>query len=91
MKARRYILLFAWLILASGTLAHLWLTHPDAVPRVPASLATWLVGVYGSRNGEELADLEDLFALAASFLLVALSTAIVCAIRKRQQTRRAKD
>lgn len=45
-------------------------------PRVPESFVLWAIDVYGSTNGEELADLETLLALGFSFILVLLVTVL---------------
>lgn len=73
-KASRLGLIGLWAFLATALLTRLWLTNPGAFPAVPEPLALWLVEWYGSRNGEELADLELLFGLALSFLVVTLAT-----------------
>lgn len=88
-KTARVTLLVGWLILAPSLLAHFWLAYPEAGPRVPLSLAERLIDLYGSRDGEDLADLEDLFALAVSFLLVATLTALVWLGWRRHSADRA--
>jgi hypothetical protein len=67
-------LLTTWLTLATLVLAHFWLAYPDMGPQVPPSVAEWLVQLYHSKDGEDLADLEDLFAIAVSFFIVAIFT-----------------
>lgn len=93
MKRARYLtLLGAWTALATILLAHFWLLRPDLFPTVPSPLALWLVNLYGSSNGEELADLEDLFALIASFMVVAVfTTAILLAARRYVMTRQQEN
>jgi hypothetical protein len=55
-------------------LAHTWLAYPDTGPQVPPSVAEWLVNLYHSTDGEDLADLEDLFSIVVSFVIVAIVT-----------------
>jgi hypothetical protein len=43
-------------------------------PQVPRSVAEWLVSLYHSKDGEDLADLEDLFSIVVSFFIVAIFT-----------------
>lgn len=76
MKKRRF-LLAAWLILATLVLAHLALTHPDVGPQVPQPVAIWLADAYGAKNADDIADLETLLVLAASFVTIAVLTASV--------------
>ena len=73
-KTTRLGLTGLWIILATAFLTRLWLTNPGAFPQVPKPLALWLVEWYGSRDGEELADLELLFGLTLSFIAVMLAT-----------------
>jgi len=67
-------LTFLWIVTATLITTRLWLTHPDSVPRFPESFWIWLIGIYGSQNGEELADLELLVTLSISFVLVSALT-----------------
>lgn len=75
MKYRRRLLLAAWLILATFVLTRLTLTHPDVGPRIPEPIAIWLANAYGAQNAEDIADLETLVVLAASFIIVSAITA----------------
>lgn len=68
------IVLVIWVLVATVVLAHLVLVHPDFFPKVPESFAIWAIAIYGSTNGEELADLESLLALGAAFIVVLLIT-----------------
>jgi len=70
----RFSLVGLWGILATGFVTRLWLTHPDAVPRFPESFWLRLINLYGSQNGEVLADLELLIALILSSVVVSLFT-----------------
>lgn len=88
-KSRRIGLLAGWLIFAPLLLAHVWLAYPELGPHVPVALAKRLIDLYGSRDGEDLADLEDLFAFAVSFLLVAILTAAALVARQRYSINRA--
>ncbi|MCS0607009.1 hypothetical protein NX773_02375 [Massilia solisilvae] len=77
------------LIFAPLLLAHVWLTYPELGPHVPVALAEWQIDLYGSHNGDDLADLEDLFAFAVSFLLIAILTAAALVARQRYSINRA--
>lgn len=69
-RALKVALILAAGIFASLTLAHLWVTHPDRFPTLPESLWKAFDAFYGSRNGEELADLEFLVVFVASSIVV---------------------
>ncbi len=73
MKAARLAVVL-WVVVATVALAQLWLARPDLGPQFPPAFSLWLVGAYGSVNGEELRDLETLLALGCAFLLVILFT-----------------
>lgn len=75
-KATRLSLLAFWILLATGLLTRLWLTNPGAFPQVPETVAIRLAELYGSRNGEELAELEIWFGLSVSFIAVTLATGL---------------
>ena len=75
-KTFGFSLIGLWVLFATGFLARWWLTHPDAIPRFPKPFWIWLIDLYGSQNGEELADLEMWVALSLSFVIVALLTLI---------------
>ena len=66
----RFGLLCLWIATATLVISRLWLTHPDSIPRFPEPFWIWLIGIYGSQNGEELADLEMLVSLVVSFVAV---------------------
>lgn len=80
----RYALTSIASIPATLLLAHLWLTNPDQVPRFPETLWIWLIGIYGAQDGEDLANLELLIALAVSFLLVMAVSFVAAAIWRRR-------
>ncbi|NML13430.1 hypothetical protein [Azohydromonas caseinilytica] len=73
-KGLRLGLAILWVLSATILLTRLWLANPGAFPQVPQPFALWLVELYGSQNGEELADLEMWFSLAVSFSIVTLAT-----------------
>ena len=50
-------------------LAYLWGNHPELFFKPPEAFSVWLVELYGSSGGEELADLELLYVFACSFIL----------------------
>jgi hypothetical protein len=66
----RFGMLCLWVVTATLGFSRLWLTHPDLIPRFPEPFWIWLIGIYGSQNGEELADLEMLVSLVVSFVAV---------------------
>jgi len=63
-----------WTVIATLITTRLWLTHPDSLPRFPESFWIWLIGIYGSQDDEELANLEMLVTLSISFVLVSVLT-----------------
>jgi hypothetical protein len=77
------VLTAVWILAATIALARLILVRPDLFPQVPESFALWAIDVYGSTNGEELADLETLLALGVSFVAVVLITALCRFIWRR--------
>lgn len=76
-KGLRFSLFGLWITISTVIVARLWLTHPDSVPRFPESFWIWLIGVYGSKNGEELADLELLVALCLSLVVMLVLSLVV--------------
>lgn len=77
------VLLGVWVLVATIALARLILVRPDLFPKVPPSFSLWAIEVYGSTNGEELADLEALLALGFSFIVVLLFTMLCRFIWRR--------
>ena len=67
---------YAWQITATIGLAFILGNNPDIFPILSPSepFALWLIDVYGSANGEELADLELLYVLVCSFIIVFVIT-----------------
>lgn len=85
-KTITHILLTIWILVATVALARLILVRPDLFPKVPESFALWAIDVYGSTNGEELADLETLLVLGFSFTVVLLVT-VLCRFIWRRASR----
>lgn len=81
--------LFALVIWTAGSLflTRLWLSKPDTSLSLPTSWWHWLDGIYGSRNAEEVADLEFLvgFVLALGVLSIAgaLTLYALSVVRRR--------
>lgn len=76
-------LLAVWVLVATIALARLILVRPDLFPKVPESFSLWAIEMYGSTNGEELADLEALLALGFSFIVVLIVTWLCRVIWRR--------
>lgn len=68
------LLLAAWILAATFTIAHLWLTYPDIPPHLPPDFTLWMIDLYGASNGEELRDLETLTALAMALPIALMLT-----------------
>lgn len=85
--AVRFFLLGVWIVGAALTATRLWLTHPDAIPRFPESFWLWLIAVSGSKNGEDLGNLELLVALGFSFFFVITVTVITGFLLRRRRGR----
>jgi hypothetical protein len=64
----------AWLLTATHALAYLWGGNLDLVPRPPAAFALWLVNLYGARNGDDIGNLDVIYMLTVSFIVVAVCT-----------------
>lgn len=64
----------SWLVAATLLLTYLWGHNPEMFPQPPVSFSIWLIELYGSKSGEDLADLELLYMLFVSFILVVLVT-----------------
>lgn len=77
------VLVAVWVLAATIALARLILVRPDLFPKVPESFSLWAIEVYGSTNGEELADLEALLALGFSLIVVLFSTVLCRFIWRR--------
>lgn len=82
-KTATRALIAIWILVATIALARLILVRPDLFPQVPQPFALWAIDVYGSTNGEELADLEALLALGFSFIVVLLVTVLCRFIWRR--------
>ncbi len=75
MKSRtRFVLFGAWLVGATSVLSIVWIRNPQIIPPPPDFFMYWLIDLYGSINGEQLADLEELYVLVSSFCMVLLVT-----------------
>ena len=63
---------YAWLLIATIALSFIFGNNPEicSVLNPSESFALWLIEVYGSSNGEELADLELLYVSVCSFLII---------------------
>jgi len=72
--------------MATLTLSFFWGNYPHRFFYLPEPLSVWLIEIYGASNGEELADLELLYVLMMSFLIVSLLT-YVALILKRKLTK----
>jgi hypothetical protein len=82
--------LSAFVIWTAGSLflTRLWLSNPDTGLSLPASWWQWMDGIYGSRNAEEIADLEFLVGFMIALLVLAVASALALyALRlvRRQQ------
>ena len=66
---------YFWLIGATLVLSFLLGNNPEMASFINPSekFKMWLIDVYGSSNGEELADLELLYVFTCSFLIVLAS------------------
>lgn len=51
-------------------------------PRLLATFSIWLIDLYGASNTEEIADLEFLYRLTVSFVLVLIFTAFALVLRR---------
>lgn len=71
-RASKFWILFTWIIVATLMLAYVWGSYPNLFFYPPESISSWLINVYGSSNGEELADLELLYVLVCSFFIIAV-------------------
>lgn len=60
-----------WMGFATLVLTWLWGGNLDLVPRPPIGFAIWLSDVYGATNGEDLGQLDLLYGLVVSFIVVA--------------------
>jgi hypothetical protein len=70
----RWATTIIWFIASPLALCAVWARNVDSFPRMPEDFAIWLSNLYGARNGEELADLEDLSMFVVSFIVVAACT-----------------
>ena len=87
-RLSKFLLLFAWLTVATFLLSFVWGNYPHLFFYPPESLSTWLINIYGSSNGEELADLELLYVFVGSFFIVVILTSVFLLL-KRALTRRS--
>jgi hypothetical protein len=62
-RALRRLSLIIWILAGTVVLARFLIIHHDLFPPFPEAWAIWLIDLYGSKDGEELADLEILVAL----------------------------
>lgn len=73
-KAITRILMTTWVLVATVMLARLWLAYHYLFPPIPQPFWIWLTDLYGAADAEEVADVEDLVALAFAFAIVMLFT-----------------
>lgn len=79
-------LLTMWVLVATAALARFWLTYHYLFPQVPIPFFIWVSDLYGATNGEEMADVELLVALAGALVIVLIvtSTGILVWRKKRR-------
>lgn len=82
-KASRLILLWGWVTVTTLIVTRLWLTHPDHFPRLPDTFWIQLIDVFGSADGEDLANLELIVVLTMSFFLTLILTLLIRAMERR--------
>lgn len=63
-----------WILLATAALARFWLTYHYLFPQVPIPFFIWISDLYGATDGEEMADVELLVALAGALIIVLIVT-----------------
>ena len=80
---KRRLLMAVWLIVGAHALAYVWGGNLDLVPRPPEAFGIWLGNIYGAKNGEDLGDVDMLYMLTVSFIVVAASTGLTRYIWKR--------
>jgi hypothetical protein len=68
--------LIIWVLAGTVVLARFLILHHDLFPPFPEAWAIWLINLYGSRDGEELADLEILVALGLAFSAILTVTTL---------------
>jgi len=79
---------YAWLIMGTLVLTFVWGNYPYLFFYPPESFSSWLIDIYGSSNGEELADLELLYVFVCSFFITA-TVALLFFLLKRALTKRS--
>lgn len=82
-KAARLTLLWGWVAITTIAVTRLWLTHPDHFPRFPDTFWIRLIDVFGSADGEDLANLELIVILTISFCLTLILTLLIRATERR--------
>ncbi len=70
------LLIIVWLIV-SIFIAHLWVTHPDWFPSLPARFWKWADSYYESTNAEEVSDLEFVVTFSISAFIVFLISSFI--------------
>lgn len=76
-RARKIVLLFVWLVLATHLYAFIWSNNLDIFPQLPEEVGTWIVMLTGTNNTEDVENVTLYYILIVSFVVVAAATAII--------------
>ena len=86
-------LFYAWLFTSTTVLSYVLGNNPNILPFINPSetFALWLVDMYGSSNGEELADLELWYVVVCSFFIVFVLTVAFLLLKSALNRVKADD
>ena len=90
-KAVRLTLLVGWVTVTTVTVTRLWFTYPDAFPRFPDAFWISLISVFGSTNGEDLANLELIVVFTMSLCVTLALTFLILATERHIRNNRRRQ
>lgn len=85
--AMRRLLVGVFVVLCSIRLTNYWGDYPDSFPAPLRGLGLWFVSLFERQTPEETADLEQIFVLAVSAVIVSVLTWLALAALKRWRSR----
>lgn len=76
-KLTKIILVLLWIVISTLILAYLWLQNPAVFFKPPESFSIWIVGFYDVKGAEDIRNLEIIYTIFCSFIVIGTLTFLV--------------